>query len=120
MTDTSHRHRHECTQPVVVLLSRSHKPNKKFDARVGRRTVSFGASGMSDYTLHRDPVRKERYLARHAKREDWERSGLATPGFWSRWLLWNRPSLEASARDVERRFCLRLRPHRRLTVKKSP
>jgi hypothetical protein len=98
-----------CTQPVVVLLSRSRNPEKKFDARIGKKTVAFGARGMSDYTLHGDAARKDRYLTRHARRENWESSGLRTPGFWSRWLLWNRPSLGASARDMERRFCLHIR-----------
>ena len=36
------------------------------------RTVHFGAAGASDYTQHRDPVRKQQYLARHAPREDWD------------------------------------------------
>ena len=98
-----------CAQPVVVLLSRSQNPEKKFDARIGKKTVAFGARGMSDYTLHGDAARKDRYLTRHARRENWESSGLRTPGFWSRWLLWNRPSLGASARDMERRFCLHIR-----------
>ena len=36
------------------------------------RTVHFGSAGASDYTQHRDPVRKRQYLARHAPREHWE------------------------------------------------
>ena len=36
------------------------------------RTVHFGSAGASDYTQHRDPVRKQQYLARHAPREDWD------------------------------------------------
>lgn len=29
------------------------------------------------------------YLARHGKMgEDWTKSGMLTPGFWSRWALW--------------------------------
>ena len=98
-----------CSQPVAVLLSHSHKPDKKLDARIGNKTIAFGARGMSDYTRHKDATRKQRYLTRHARHEDWGSSGLRTPGFWSRWLLWNRPSLRASMRDVEKRFCLRIR-----------
>ena len=37
-----------------------------------KRTVHFGSAGASDYTQHRDPVRKRQYLARHAPREHWE------------------------------------------------
>ena len=36
------------------------------------RTVHFGSAGASDYTQHRDPMRKRQYLARHAPREHWE------------------------------------------------
>ena len=101
--------RPSCTQPIVVLLSRSHKPDKKFDVLIGKKTVAFGAKGMSDFRLHGDEARRQHYLTRHARHENWKRSGLHTPGFWSRWLLWNRPSLHASARDMEKRFCLHIR-----------
>jgi hypothetical protein len=36
----------------------------------------------------------KRYLVRHRRREKWGRSGQYTAGFWSRWLLWSRPSLK--------------------------
>ena len=49
------------------------------------RTVHFGYAGASDYTQHRDPVRKQRYLARHAKREDWTKP--MTAGALARWIL---------------------------------
>ena len=102
-----------CAHPVEVLLRPSSRPGKKYDAVLagasGRtKTVSFGARGMSDYTRHGDAERKERYLTRHRRREHW--ADVETPGFWSRWLLWNKPSLGASKKDVERRFCLRIQP----------
>ena len=95
--------------PKEVLLQPSRRAGKKFDAVIDGRTVSFGAQEMSDYTMHHDPEQKHRYLLRHQARENWTRSGLETAGFWSRWLLWNEPSLQASKRDMERRFCLRIR-----------
>ena len=98
-----------CLHPITVLLRRSRKEGKKYDAVVEGRTVSFGARGMSDYTLHKDPTRRDRYLQRHWRRETWTQEGLQTPGFWSRWLLWNLPSLQASKRDLQRRFCLKVR-----------
>ena len=105
---TSAPARAACRHPIVVLLRRSHRPEKKFDAVMDRRTVSFGARGMSDYTLNKDPRRRAAYLQRHHKHETWTRAGLNTPGFWSRWLLWNKPDLEAAKRDLEHRFCLKL------------
>jgi len=64
--------------------------------------VSFGAKGYQDYTMHHDPERMRRYIIRHQRRENW--SDPHTAGFWSRWLLWNKPSLSASIKDIERRF----------------
>lgn len=58
--------------------------------------VHFGRQGYSDYTKHKDKERMERYLTRHRRRENWTRSGAKTPGFWSRWLLWSSPSLNAA------------------------
>ena len=94
---------------ITVDFGRSAAAGKKFTAVVRwpdgrRRTVHFGAAGMSDYTHHRDAARKQRYLARHAAREDWTKGGVGTAGFWSRWALWNLPTLGASLRDLSRRF----------------
>lgn len=72
------------------------------DGRV--KTVKFGAAGMSDYTKHRDTERKQRYLDRHREREDW--SDPLTAGFWSRWILWNLPTISQSLADVKSRFDL--------------
>jgi len=70
-------------------------------------TINFGAKGMSDFTIHKDEKRKERYLKRHSGMgEDWD--DPKTAGFWSRWLLWNKPSLEASIKDTEKRYDIKI------------
>ena len=66
------------------------------------RTVHFGSAGASDYTQHRDPVRKQRYLARHAPSEDWDEP--TTAGALARWILWNKETLRESVADYARRF----------------
>jgi len=71
-----------------------------------KRIVRFGQAGASDFTKNKDPKRKELYLKRHEAREDWTKSGILTPGFWSRWILWNLPSFQDSLADVRRRFDL--------------
>jgi hypothetical protein len=68
------------------------------------RVVHFGAAKMSDYTIHKDEKRKERYIDRHREREDWTKSGILTPGFWAKHLLWAKPSLNASLADIRKRF----------------
>ena len=58
------------------------KSDKKLKAVIdGKKTVHFGAAGMSDYTKHKDPERKERYIERHKKNEDWGKAGLIQPDF---------------------------------------
>ena len=68
------------------------------------KMVKFGDSGYEDFTTHKDPKRKELYLARHEAREDWTKSGITTAGFWSRWILWNKRTVGASLTDVKKRF----------------
>ena len=74
------------------------KTNKK-------KTIHFGAKGMSDFTIHKDPKRKERYLKRHKVNENWNKPDTA--GALSRWILWNKPTLSASIKDFKTRFKLK-------------
>ena len=53
-------------------------------------------------TQHKDEARKNRYILRHQKNEDW--NNIDTAGFWSRWILWNKPSISESIRDTNNRF----------------
>ena len=68
------------------------------------KDLRLGAAGASDYTQNRDPARKQRYLARHAPREHWDRP--MTAGALARWLLWNRETLRESVADYLHRFDL--------------
>ena len=69
------------------------------------RKVYFGAKGYEHFSSgHKDPKRKQRYIERHKDKENWTKSGIDTAGFWSRWLLWNKPTIEASYNDIKQRF----------------
>ena len=83
----------------------SDKPNKKYFiiTNEGKR-VYFGASGYEDYTQHKDPLRKIRYIQRHQKNEDWGKSGINTSGFYSRWLLWEEPTLELAYKKLKEKL----------------
>ena len=86
-----------------IIISKSKNPNKKYDARIdGKRTVSFGAAGMSDFTKNKDPERKQRYLNRHRKNENW--SDPTTAGFFAKNILWNKPTITESIKDTNNRF----------------
>jgi hypothetical protein len=51
------------------------------------------AARYSDFTIHKYEARKQRYITRHLKNEDWTKSGISTSGFWSKHLLWKLPPL---------------------------
>ena len=90
---------------IVVYLKKSTKPEKKYMVYVDGKTIHFGARGMSDYTKHKDKERMKRYSARHKRGgENWTKNGIKTAGFWSKWLLWNKPSISSSKKDISLRY----------------
>jgi hypothetical protein len=70
------------------------------------RTIHFGAESSSDFTIHHYEDRKERYIKRHQKRENWNDS--TTAGFWARWMLWEKPSIAEAIANIKRRFGIRV------------
>jgi len=80
-----------------------HKLIAKFD---DGEVVKFGALGYEDYTQTGDKKQKRNYLARHRKREDW--TNPKTPGALSRWILWNKPSLDESIEHYVKKFKMHL------------
>ena len=79
---------------------------KRAPRQVKTKCIKFGDRRYGNYTVHKDAKRKASYIRRHKKREDW--GDMKTAGFWSKNLLWNKPSLRASIRDVERRKNVRI------------
>ena len=89
----------------TVVISKSDKPEKKFKAVIdNKKTVHFGQVGASDFTKHKDEDRKRAYTQRHKKNEDWTKSGIKTPGFYAKHVLWNKPTLKASVDDLNKQF----------------
>jgi len=89
---------------MKIQVQRSARRDKKYVAIIGDERVHFGSLGHSDYTIHKDPVRKANYIARHRSRENWNISGLRTAGFWSRWILWGEPTIKDSIKALNERF----------------
>ena len=94
---------------MEVVISKSTNKNKKYDVVVDGKKISFGAATYSDYTIHKDPERKERYIARHKKNEDWNKSGIKTAGYWSKHLLWNKDTLTKSIDDISKKHNLNIK-----------
>ena len=94
---------------MIVNIKKSNLENKKmaaifYDGTKKLKTVHFGQAGASDFTIHKDPERKQRYIERHEKRENW--NDPMSAGSLSRWILWNKPTLQESIKDFKKKFNL--------------
>ena len=68
-----------------------------------KTTISFGDAKYSDYTINKDPKRKENYINRQTN-EDWNLTGVETKGFWSKNLVWNQSTFKNSVDDINKRL----------------
>lgn len=59
--------------------------------------VDFGSSEHENYTIHKDPERKRLYQIRHKNDHI---NDPYSAGFWSWWVLWNKPSLQESMKEA--------------------
>ena len=101
------------TKWYSVVITKSDR-DKKYKAvfstkdKKKTKTLHFGAKGMSDYTIHKDEKRKDRYLARHNPKYTKEKWNIPdTPASLSRWILWNKPTFDASLTEYKSRFKLK-------------
>ncbi len=87
---------------------KSDKPNKKYYIITNdNKKVYFGAAGHDQFSSgHKDEARKQRYIDRHKKIESkyWNKSGIDTPSFGSRFLLWHLPTITASYQDIKKKI----------------
>lgn len=102
----------------MITLTKSPKKEKKYRVTFKSKGtplsngvplskhVDFGQKGYSDYTIHKDRARMKRYIDRHSRMgENWSVvKGKYSAGFWSRWLLWSKPSLKAAISSVSKRL----------------
>ena len=94
---------------MKVQIIQSTRKDKKMMAifydDVKVKTTHFGAKGYSDYTMHQDEKRKEKYINRHKPNENW--NDYQSAGCLSRYILWNKITLEQSINDYVKRFNLK-------------
>lgn len=97
-------------KPSKVKITKDTETDKKMKAEFydssGKKikTVRFGAKGYSDFTKHKDEERKQRYINRHRKNEDW--NDPMKGGTLAKEILWNKPTLKASIDDYKKKFNL--------------
>jgi hypothetical protein len=89
----------------TMRLEQSWLRGKKYAAIFKNgKVVHFGAAGYEDYTIHRDKIRRDRYIARHNNgRENW--NDPYSPGALSRWILWgDSTSINVCLREFNKKF----------------
>jgi hypothetical protein len=89
--------------PLIIRLVEAKDGKHKWIAifEDGKKT-KFGAYGASDYTIHKDKERRDRYRLRHKK--DLETNDPYRAGYLSYYILWNLPTIEESVKDYNKRF----------------
>ena len=86
-----------------IVISKSNRKDKKLKAVIdNKKTIHVGASGYSDYTKNKDGTRKDAYIQRHRKNENW--ADFKTAGFYAKHILWNKPSILESVKDTNKQF----------------
>jgi hypothetical protein len=88
---------------MKIVIQKSNRKGKKWQASDGKRTVFFGATGYKDFTQHGDESRRKSYLQRHGN-EDWSKSNIMSPAFMSRWILWEKKSISAAIRNLNEKY----------------
>ena len=95
---------------ISVKLFPSPLKGKKYRAvwyedGVEKRHADFGAKNYEDYTIHKDPLRKDSYISRHGATEEilWETDPYA-PATLSRFVLWEKPDLRESWNYYKNKF----------------
>lgn len=90
---------------MQAVLQKSTRKDKRYSVLLntptGAHLIHFGSPEHANYTTHKDPERRLRYIARHAKREDW--TDPTTAGYWSRWLLWEADNMLDAIKGLEKK-----------------
>ena len=88
---------------MKIVIQKSSRTGKKWQASDGKRTVHFGQAGAQDFTQHGDETRRKSYIQRHSN-EDWSKSNMMSPAFMSRWILWEKKSIAAAIRHMNEKY----------------
>ena len=84
-------------------INRKNKYTVQFINQKTRRlnTIHFGQYGAGDFTTTNNERRKQLYKQRHASDNI---NDLSFSGCWAMNLLWNKKTIEASIKEMERNF----------------
>ena len=62
--------------------------------------MHFGQKNASDFTR----AQRENYIKRHNSKENWGQSGVMTPGWLSRYILWEKKGIRAATRAASQMY----------------
>lgn len=91
----------------TILLKESTRKYKKWMVFIDNKWYHFGDNRYEDYTQHHDKERRRLYLLRH-KNENWNKSNIKSPAFWSRYLTWEKPTIDSSIKYIEKKFNVKI------------
>lgn len=90
----------------LLSIKPSTRAGKRYEATFsdGNRIIKthFGMQGGHTFIDHHDTTKKRNYIRRHIVLEDW--SDPTKAGTLSRFLLWNKKTLQESITDFKTRF----------------
>jgi hypothetical protein len=89
-----------------MYIIQSDRKDKRYTAIFDNgKQVHFGLKGGQTYIDHMDKLKRENYLKRHIKRENWQ--DPYTAGALSKWILWGDSSnINKNLIDFKKRFNL--------------
>jgi len=92
---------------MKVEITKSTRGGKKlqaifYEGEKKVKTIHFGQAGASDYTIHRDEARRQRYIDRHRANEDWKNP--MTAGTLAMYVLWLKPTISAGIAEYKKKF----------------
>ena len=93
-----------------VEITESDRKDKRFkavfyDGDKKVKTTHFGLDTGSTFIDHKNEDKKKAYIARHSKNnENW--NDYQSAGSLSRYILWLKPTLQASIKDYKKKFNL--------------
>ena len=54
-----------------IILTKSKLKDKKYKVKIDKKSINFGSSGYESYINHENKKRKDNYIKRHEKNENW-------------------------------------------------
>jgi hypothetical protein len=93
---------------AVIVVKRSDVLGKKWQINIprhwGTQIIYCGNTRSPDYTDHKNLSLAVCYHRAHYQDEDWSPAANGQENFWTRWLLWNKPTVREAIVDMTDKF----------------